>query len=29
LATEEEKALGAWWSDADGLIDGESGYEWQ
>jgi len=29
LATDEEKALGAWWSDDDGLIDGESGYEWQ
>lgn len=29
LATDDEKAEGAWWSDADGLIDGESGYEWQ
>jgi len=29
LATDEEKALGAWWSDDDGLISGESGYEWQ
>lgn len=29
LATAEQKALGAWWSDSDGLIDGESGYEWQ
>ena len=29
LATDEEKALGAWWADADGLIDGQDGYEWQ
>jgi hypothetical protein len=29
LATDEEKANGAWWSDEDGLIDGFSGYEWQ
>jgi hypothetical protein len=29
LATDEEKALGAWWSDDAGLISGESGYEWQ
>lgn len=29
LATDEEKANGAWWSDSDGLISGESGYEWQ
>lgn len=29
LATDEEKALGAWWADSDGLIDGQDGYEWQ
>ena len=29
LATDEQKALGAWWSDADGLISGQAGYEWQ
>jgi len=29
LATDEQKALGAWWADADGLIDGQDGYEWQ
>jgi hypothetical protein len=29
LATDEQKALGAWWSDDDGLISGQAGYEWQ
>ena len=29
LATDEQKATGAWWSDADGLISGQAGYEWQ
>jgi hypothetical protein len=29
LATDEQKAAGSWWSDADGKIDGQSGYEWQ
>lgn len=29
LATDEQKATGAWWADNDGLISGESGYEWQ
>lgn len=29
LATAEQKATGAWWADNDGLISGESGYEWQ
>lgn len=29
LATDEQKAIGAWWSDADGLISGQAGYEWQ
>ncbi len=29
LATDEQKATGAWWSDDDGLISGQAGYEWQ
>ena len=29
LATDEQKATGAWWSDDDGLISGQDGYEWQ
>ena len=29
LATDEQKAAGAWWSDDDGLISGQAGYEWQ
>lgn len=29
LATDEQKATGAWWSDDDGLISGQPGYEWQ
>ena len=27
-ATDQEKFFGFWWSDDDGLIDGESGYVW-
>ena len=27
-ATEEQKINGAWWADADGLIDGDDGYTW-
>ena len=29
LATQAEKDYGAWWADADGLISGEAGYQWQ
>ena len=29
LATEEERMLGGWWADDDGLISGDAGYEWQ
>ena len=27
-ADDDEKKVGAWWSDEDGLIDGETGYNW-
>jgi hypothetical protein len=29
LATDEQKATGGWWADADGKISGDDGYEWQ
>ncbi len=29
LATDEQKAIGGWWADADGKISGDDGYEWQ
>jgi hypothetical protein len=28
-ATDEQKALGGWWADADGKVSGDDGYEWQ
>ena len=28
-ATEEQRMLGGWWADDDGLISGDAGYEWQ
>ena len=28
-ASDSEKEAGAWWSDEDGLIDGDEGYVWQ
>jgi len=29
-ATDEQKAMGAWWADDDGLMStGEAGYQWQ
>ena len=29
LATDEQKATGAWWAGTDGKISGDDGYEWQ
>lgn len=29
LATEEQRMLGGWWADDNGLISGDAGYEWQ
>ena len=28
-ATDEQKATGGWWADADGKVSGDDGYEWQ
>jgi hypothetical protein len=28
-ATEEQKALGGWWADADGKVSGDDGFVWQ
>jgi hypothetical protein len=28
-ATPEQRAVGGWWADVDGRVNGDPGYEWQ